>query len=142
MITELGFTGGTGWRLVGAAAFAALAAAGVLVVEHHGGTPSTPTTVAAVTPVVSGRLVLETTFPVARWTVQLQGRTLAGMSRDDQHWEAEASGDGATIFVQAEPEDATSIQPVALRWTFAGRTGMLWGEGAVAGTLTHDGGGR
>ena len=134
MKAALGFVGGAGLRLVGAAGFAAIALVGVLAVEH-GSDPPAITAAVPVATSVHGRLELETTFPVARWAVQVQGQVVAGTSRDTRHWQAQVSGDPATIFVQADGEDPTNSAPVALRWRLAGRTGTLWGEGSVAGSL-------
>lgn len=132
-----GFSGGVGLRLVGVTAFALFALLAVSVVEH-GGDPSKIVTAAPVATTTSGRLVLETTFPVARWTVQVQGRDVTATQKAAQRFEADVSGDGATIFVEAEPADATSTAPGALRWTFSGRSGVLWGDGTVAGTLAAE----
>ena len=139
MTFDAGFAGSAGMRLSGALAFAVLACSAVVVVEY-GGRSSTSLPVAVVaTPAVSGRLTLETTFPVVRWTVQAQGRDLIGTTVSPQQWETSAAtGHGATIFIQAEAADPTSVTPVALRWKYAGKTGVWWGEGAVAGTLTTD----
>jgi len=131
---DLGFPGGIGLRLVAVAVFAGLALAGVLLVEHGAATHAT--NVATIASSTHGRLTLEATFPVARWTVQVQGQTIAGSSPTSQKWEAQVSGDGASIFVQADTEDPTSSAPGALRWSFDGKSGVLWGEGTVAGTLT------
>lgn len=132
-----GFSGGVGLRLVGVAAFALFALLAVSVVEH-GGDPSKIVTATPVATTTSGRLVLETTFPVARWTVQVQGKDVTATQKAAQRFEADVSGDGATIFVEAEPADAASTAPGALRWTFSGRSGVLWGDGTVAGTLAAE----
>lgn len=137
MLEQAGFTGSAGLRLVGVVAFALFALAAVLVVEH-GGDPPAIVTAAPVAATTSGRLVLETTYPVTRWTVQMQGKDVVAVRSAAQRFEAEVSGDGATIFVQAEPADPASTAPAALRWIFAGKSGVLWGEGAVAGTLAAE----
>jgi hypothetical protein len=132
-----GFRSGVGLRLVGVAAFMLFAFMAVLVVERGGG----PTAIVAPAPVTTstrGRLVLETTFPVARWTVKVQGNDVVAAQHSAQRFEAEVSGDRATIFVEAEPADAISTAPGALRWTLAGKSGVLWGEGTVAGTLAAE----
>jgi hypothetical protein len=139
---DLGFSGGAAQRLAGVALFALVAVAGVLAVEH--GTvapPAAPIDTGA--PAVNGALVLETTYPVERWTVQAQGREVVASASTAQRWEGIVGGDRATIFVQADAADAIGAAPVALRWRFAGRSGVLWGEGSVAGTLadTADGAG-
>ena len=135
---DAGFAGSAGMRLIGALAFAVLACVAVLVVERGGRTATPLPTVLISTSTVSGRLTVETTFPVARWTVQAQGRDLIATTVTAQHWEAPAVGDGATIFIQAEASDSISVAPVALRWNYAGKSGMWWGEGSLAGTLTPD----
>lgn len=132
-----GFSGGVGLRLVGVAAFALFALVAVLVVER-GGNPPAIVTAAPVAATTSGRLVLETTFPVARWTVQVQGKDVVATQKAAQRFEADVNGDGATIFVEAEPADASSTAAGALRWTLAGKSGVLWGEGTVAGTLAAE----
>lgn len=137
MLEQAGFTGSAGLRLVGVLAFALFALVAVLVVEH-GGDPPAIVTAAPVAATTSGRLVLETTYPVARWTVQMQGKDVVAVLSAAQRFEAEVSGDGATIFVQAEQADPSSTAPAALRWTLAGKSGVLWGEGAVAGTLAAE----
>jgi hypothetical protein len=129
-----GFAGGVGLRLVGVAAFAVFALTAVLVVER-GGDPPAIVTAVPVAATTSGRLVLETTYPVARWTVQVQGKDVVAAQSSPQRYQADVSGDGATIFVQAEPADPSSTAPAALRWTLAGKSGVLWGDGTVAGTL-------
>jgi hypothetical protein len=131
-LAGLGFSGGVGVRLGAVATFATLAFVGVLAIERGG--HSMPITAAAPVATTSGMLVLEATYPVAQWTVQVQGRPVAGTS-SPHRWEAQVSGDSATIFVQADGTDPTSTTPAALRWRFAGRSGTLWGEGTVAGTL-------
>jgi hypothetical protein len=136
----LGFSSGILPRLVAVAVFATLALAGVWLVER-GGDPPPITAAAPVAATSSGTLVLEATYPVAQWTVQVQGQAITGTS-SPHRWEAAVSGDGATIFIQAEGADPTSTTPAALRWTFAGRSGTLWGEGAVAGTLGPAGDGE
>lgn len=132
-----GFSGGVGLRLVGVAAFALFALMAVLVVER-GGDPPAIIAAAPVASTSSGRLVLETTYPVTRWTVQVQGQDVVAALQSAQRFEADVSGDGATIFLQAEPADPTSSAAVALRWTLAGKSGVLWGEGGVAGTLATE----
>lgn len=129
-----GFSSGVGLRLVGVAAFALFALAAVLVVER-GGDPPAIVAAAPVAATTSGRLVLETTYPVTRWTVQVQGQDVIAARQSAQRFEADVSGDGATIFLQAEAADPTSSAAVALRWTLAGKSGVLWGEGGIAGTL-------
>ncbi|MBA3698296.1 MAG: hypothetical protein H0W78_05545 [Planctomycetes bacterium] len=129
-----GFAGGVGMRLIGVAAFAVFALVAVLVVERGGNPPAIIPT-APVASTISGRLVLETTYPVTRWTVQVQGKDVVATQITAQRFEADVSGDGATIFVQAEQVDPSSSAPAALRWSLAGKSGVLWGEGAVAGTL-------
>lgn len=79
--------------------------------------------------------MLESTYPVTQWTVQVQGQTVSGTAAPHR-FEATIAGDPATIFVQADGTDPTSTTPAALRWRFAGKSGTLWGEGVVAGTLT------
>lgn len=136
MTFDVGFAGSASMRLSGALAFAVLACAAVMVVEY-GGRSGTPLATAVInTSTVGGRLTLETTFPVARWTVQAQSRDVIATTVDAHHWESPASGDGATIFIQAEASDPISVAPVALRWNYAGKSGILWGEGSVSGTLT------
>ncbi len=137
MLEQAGFTGSAGLRLVGVVIFALFALAAVLVVER-GGDPPAIVTAAPVAATTSGRLVLETTYPVARWTVQMLGKDVVAVLSAAQRFEADVSGDGATIFVQAEPADPSSTAPAALRWTLAGKSGVLWGEGAVAGTLSAE----
>ena len=136
MTFDAGFAGSAGMRLIGALAFAVLACATVMVVEYGGRTGTPLSTVVISTSTVSGKLTLETTFPVARWMVKAQDRDVVATTASDQHWEAPVSGDGATIFIQAEVADAISVAPGALRWNYAGKSGILWGEGSVAGTLT------
>ena len=137
MTFDTGFAGSAGMRLCGALAFAVLACAAVKVVEY-GGRTATPLSAVISTSTVSGKLNLETTFPVARWTVKAQGRDVVATTVSAQHWEAPVSGDGATIFIQAEAADAISVAPVALRWNYAGKSGIWWGEGSVAENLTSD----
>jgi hypothetical protein len=138
MTFDTGFAGSAGMRLSGALAFAVLACAAVMVVEY-GGRTATPLSAAVIsTSTVSGKLTLETTFPVARWTVKAQGRDVFATTVSAQYWQAPVSGDGVTIFIQAEAADAISVAPVALRWNYAGKSGILWDEGSVAGTLTSD----
>ncbi len=138
MTFDAGFAGSAGMRLIGALAFAVLACAAVMVVEY-GGRTEIPLSAAVIsTSTVSGQLILETTFPVARWTVQAQSRDVVATTVSAQHWEASATGDGATIYIHAEAADPLSVAPVALRWNYAGKSGILWGEGSVAGTLTPD----
>ena len=137
MTFDVGFAGSAGMRLSGALAFAVLACATVMVVEY-GGRTATPLSAVISTSTVSGRLTLETTFPVARWTVQAQGRDLIATTVSAQHWEAPATGNGSTIYIQAEAADPLSIAPVALRWNYAGKSGIWWGEGSVAEKLTPD----
>jgi len=132
-----GFAGGVGLRLIGVAAFAAFALAAVLVVEH-GGDPPAITGAIPSAATMHGRLVLETTYPVMHWTVQVQGKDVVATLSSAQRFEADVSGDGATIFVQAESADPASSAPAALRWSLAGKSGVLWGEGAVAGTLAAE----
>jgi hypothetical protein len=132
-----GFSGGVGLRLVGVAAFALFALVAVLVVERGGDPPAIVSAVPVVA-TTSGRLVLETTYPVARWSVQVQGKDVVATQKTAQRFEADVSGDGATIFVEAEPADPSSTAAGALRWTLAGKSGVLWGEGTVAGTLTAE----
>ncbi len=136
MISDLGFTGSAGLRLAAAMVFVLCATAGVVLVNAHSNTPVTTAAPTIITPTTSGRLILETTFAVARWTVQVQGHDVSGATATAQRWEATIAGDRSTIFVQAETADPTSATPVALRWSFAGQSGVLWGEGAVAGALT------
>ena len=134
----LGFASGVAPRLVAVALFAVLALVGVLVIER-GGDPSPITAATPVTALTRGTLELETTFPVGRWAVMAGGEVIAGISRDTHHWQAEVRGDPVTIFVQADSEDPTIAAPVALRWRFAGKSGILWGEGTVSGTLAEVG---
>jgi hypothetical protein len=138
MTFDAGFAGSAGIRLCGALAFAVLACVAVMVVEYGGRTPTTLPVPIVAKPMVSGRLILETTFPVARWTVEAQGRDVIATTVSPQRWEAPIAGDGATIFIQAESADPTSVTPVALRWNYAGKTGLWWGEGSVAETLASD----
>lgn len=132
---DVGFAGSAWMRLAAAGLFAVIAIGGVRLVDHAGaGSPSVAAPTAAIPP-VAGHLVLESTYPVAHWTVQVLGREVGGAVVAPQRWEADTAGNGATIFVQAEAADPGSTAPVALRWTFSGGSGMLWGEGSVAGTL-------
>ena len=103
--------------------------------DGHGGDPAAITTAAPVATATSGRLVLETTAPVAAWTVQVRGQAVPAAVSTPQRWEGEVAGDPATIFIATEAADPTSTAAIALRWRLAGRSGMLWGEGAVSGTL-------
>lgn len=138
MTFDAGFAGSAGLRVCGAVVFAMLACVAVMVVEY-GGRTGTPLSAAVITTsTVGGQLILETTFPVARWTVQAQSRDVVATTVSAQHWEAPVSGDGSTIFIQAEAADPLSVAPGALRWNYAGKSGILWGEGSVAGTLTPD----
>jgi hypothetical protein len=131
---DLGFPGGIGLRLVAVAGFAGLALAGVAFVEHGSATSTAITTTTA--PSTSGRLMLEATFPVARWTVQVQGHE-ASVTTDGQfRASTDVTGDPATIYISAEPADPTSDAPAALRWRLAERNGILWGAGSVSGTLS------
>jgi hypothetical protein len=134
MFDRSGFAASAGLRLGGALAFALLAFTSVAVIEGSGDPPAI-TASAASAPLTSGRLVIEATFPVARWTVQVQGKDVIPTSSTPQRYEAELSGELATIFLQADPADATSTAAGALRWRFAGQSGMLWGEGTVADTI-------
>lgn len=139
-LAGLGFSGSVGMRLGAVALFAILAFVGVSTIEH-GGDPAPITAAVPVASTSSGTLVLEATYPVAQWTVQVQGQPVTGTA-SPHRFEATVSGDGATIFVQADGADPTSTTPAALRWRFAGKSGTLWGEGAVAGTLTDTEHGR
>lgn len=137
MFDRSGFAASAGLRLGGALAFALLAFGSVLVIEGGGDPPAiTASTEAART---SGHLVIEATFPVARWSVQIQGKDVVPTVSSTQRFEAELNGELATVFIQAEPADPTSNAAGALRWTFAGQSGrqsgLLWGEGTVADTI-------
>jgi hypothetical protein len=131
---DFGFPGGVGLRLIAVAVFAGLALAGVAFVEHGSATATAITTTTA--PSTSGRLTLEATFPVARWTVQVQGRETSVTADGQFRASTEVTGDPTTIYISAEPADPTSDAPAALRWRLAERSGVLWGEGNVAGTLS------
>lgn len=133
-VVDLGFPGGIGVRLIAVAAFAGLALAGVAFVEHGSATTTAISTTTA--PSTSGRLTLEATFPVAHWTVQVQGHEKSVTPDGQFRATTEVTGDPATIFISAEPADPTSDTPVALRWRLAERNGMLWGAGSVSGTLS------
>ena len=132
-----GFSVGVGLRLVGVVVFAAFALAAVLVVEH-GGAPAAMSAAAPRAATAHGRLVLETTYPVTQWTVQVQGQDMVPAHQTPQRFEADVNGDYATIFIQAEAGDPTSRAPAALRWTLGGKSGVLWGEGSVAGSLAAE----
>ena len=133
-VVDLGFPGGVGVRMIAVAVFALFALVAVLVVER-GGNPAPITGAVPVATTASGVLELETTFPVGRWTIVAGSEVIAGLSSDTRHWQAKVQGNPGSIFVQADSEDPTSATPVALRWRFAGKSGILWGEGTVAGTL-------
>jgi hypothetical protein len=138
MFDRSGFAASAGLRLAGAATFALLAFGSVVVIEGSGDPPAItarPTATAA----NGGRLRIEATFPVARWTVQIQGTDVVPLSSGPQRFECDLHGDLATVFIQAEPADATSTAAGALRWTFSSpngnHSGLLWGEGSVADTI-------
>ncbi|HEX3132844.1 MAG TPA: hypothetical protein VHX44_04585 [Planctomycetota bacterium] len=133
-VVDLGFPGGVGLRLIAVAMFAGLALAGVTFVEHGSATSTAITTATA--PSTSGRLTLEAIFPVAQWTVQVQGHETPVTADGQFRASAAVSGDPATIYISAEPADPTSDAPAALRWRLAERSGILWGAGNVAGTLS------
>lgn len=131
---DLGFPGGVGLRLIAVAAFAGLALAGVTLVEHGAATSTAITATSA--PSTSGHLTLEATFPVAHWTVQVKGSDAAVVTDGQFRATADVTGDPVTIYISAEPTDPTSDAPAALRWRLAERSGVLWGAGNVAGTLS------
>lgn len=146
MFDRTGFAASAGLRLAGAATFALLAFGSVVVIEG-GGDPPAITAHPAQSPDASGRLRIDATFAVARWTVQIGGKDVVPTSSSPQRFEADIHGELATVFIQAEPGDPTSTAAGALRWTLSNtgggpssghsseRTGMLWGEGTVADTI-------
>jgi hypothetical protein len=135
--TDLGFSSSAWLRLGAAALFMTAVLAGTVLVTRAGGSlvPQAQTAPPATASAAAGRLVLEATYPVARWTVQVQGRDVGGTATGAQRWEGEVPAVAGSLFLQAEAADLGSAAPVALRWSLAGRAGIFWGEGAVAETL-------
>ena len=136
---RLGFTGSAIWRLGAVALFAAVAFTTVLVVER---TPAAAATT-AIAPIVNtgtaSTLRLESTYAVATWTVQGDGKPLSGTAGDPQHWQGIVPAGTRELFIQADAQDAGASGPAALRWNLGGppaRNGLLWGQGFVAERVT------
>jgi hypothetical protein len=134
---DLGFASSSLVRVGIAGGFAAIAFFAVLSIEPQAHIPlvsPTPTNTTAFT--AHSTLIVETTYPVTHWHVRMGEENVTASKIESQRFEATINGDPAQCFIQAESADVLSTTPVALRWHYAGRSGMLWGEGAVAGTLS------
>jgi hypothetical protein len=137
---SVSFGSGIVTRLVIAAGYAALIWFAVRRVESRNDhTDAVAQTVAE----VSGqpaRLELTATYPVAEWTVRVNGTLVGAVSQSSsQHWLSEISSVGATdIFVDARRGDPLAKDPSAIRVRLmsgsAEYSETLWGTGAVCGT--------
>jgi hypothetical protein len=132
----LGFVSSSGFRFGAACLFAFAAFFAVLSIEQQSHLPITPSVAAIPAPTISSLLVLESTFPVQRWSVQVKGVDVTAIKKESHRFEATISGDPTQCFVQADSADALSTSAVAVRWHYAGQSGIWWGEGSVAGTLS------
>lgn len=91
---------------------------------------------AALPPVVaptarSAQLRVEATFPVASWTVLVDGVAVAGAATA-QLWTGSVTG--SEVLVQAERADAADQSSGALRLGLGPRRILAWGEGTVSVT--------
>jgi hypothetical protein len=90
------------------------------------------------------RLELTATYPVAKWTVRVNGALVdAAAQSSPQHWQAEISGAGATdIFVDAQRADPLATDPSAIQVRLVSGSAehgeTLWGTGAVCGTTRFE----
>ena len=132
---DLGFVSSSLFRIGAACLFAIGAFIAVFSIEQQTAVPMTAAVIEPSTTTTS-LLVIETTYPVQRWHVQMRGVDVTATKKDAQRFEAQISGDPTQCFIQAESADALSTAPAALRWQYAGNSGVLWGEGSVAGTLS------
>jgi len=131
---DLGFVSSSLSRIGAACLFTLGAFIVVFSIEQQTAVPMTPAVIVPITTTTS-LLVIETTYPVQRWHVQMRGVDVTATKQDAQRFEAQINGDPTQCFIQAESADALSTAPAALRWQYAGHNGVLWGEGSVAGTL-------
>ncbi|MEK7413345.1 MAG: hypothetical protein AAB263_08505 [Planctomycetota bacterium] len=117
-----------GWRrLVVAFVYAAVVVCVVSAMESSASPLPTPTAQVADATAVAVRV--ESTYPVARWAVLVDGRPVSG-SATATTWSGSISG--REVLVQAERADAADLSPGALRLHIGSRAIVAWGEGTVS----------
>lgn len=124
-------------RLLIALAYTGVVAMAVWAVER---TPAIAARPAAQVPASTSLPIrVEATFPVAHWTVLVDGVAVDGQA-EAQAWTGTLTG--REVLVQAERADAADLSPGALRLGVGSRSVVAWGEGTVSATLGTDTHGR
>ncbi len=132
---DLGFVSSSFLRIGAACVFALGAFIAVFSIEQQTAVPMTAAVIEPNTTTTS-LLIIETTYPVQRWHVQMRGVDVTATKKDAQRFEDQISGDPTQCFIHAESADALNAAPAALRWQYAEKSGVIWGEGSVAGSLS------
>jgi hypothetical protein len=137
---RFGFTGGILARLALVGVYAALAGAAILLVETR---PQRPAVIAPTTtaPPLELTISIESTYPVAAWSVRHAGSALVGESGATR-WQGGVTVDSQErqLVVEATARDPLAVGPCALRITVrragaASEMSTLWGSGFISGIV-------
>lgn len=135
------FSVGVGLRLLVAAAIAAAVVVAVLAIEAAPAAGVAATAPAPHPPSGTVAIACDSTFPVARWRISLDGRALDG-SASERGWRAEHPlPAGARLLIEAERVDPLDDAAGALRIAMSrspapGRTTLVWANGSVSTLAT------
>jgi hypothetical protein len=145
-----GFTGSATKRLIFAGIYAAVAFKAVAMIIAHGAVPTSIEQLPASPPPALGMVVLtlQSTYPVAHWTVQVAGKDVLATTSDSQRWSGQLAvhQQAGEVFIQADATDPLASGACAVRAAVTGAHGdgrvtpvcpvqMLWGDGFIAATL-------
>jgi hypothetical protein len=125
----IGFAAPAWRRLLVALVYALVVAAVVWAVEFRDRPQPAALVIAVPSDAAVVVLTAEATFPVAHWTVLVDGVAVEGQV-DPAGWRGSVAG--GEILVQAERADAADLSPGAVRLRAGGREVVAWGEGTVS----------
>ena len=143
MIAErFGFAGGVLARVALVALYAGLAVWAIIVVETRPMQARTAPVALAATRGTTLSISIESTYPVATWTVRHAGSAVVGESGPTR-WQGNVvvEGDERQLVVEANARDPLADGPCALRIAVRRPGGVaevstLWGSGFISGIVT------
>jgi hypothetical protein len=136
-VKPFGFEASALSRAVLGGAFIAVAAILVRLIERSD--PTTANVIAESSAVTrsSWPVTIESTYPVAEWSVSILGVEQAATHHDDFSWSgAISAASGDELLIQARPAAAEHVPHHGLR-LLVGAAGerLVWGEGEVTATV-------
>lgn len=134
----IGFPASGWWRLAVAGGFCLLAVGLVWWAERPRQAAPSASPVATTVPGAAVRLAVESTYPVARWTVQVLGADQSPAHAEAYSWQGVVAlppGEEVLVIGHADASTAVPHRGLRLRLGDAPER-IVWGAGDVAATVS------